>query len=62
MPYVTLTTESGHTWETSLAENITQKQAEDYFLGQYFNVDAYPVETMERVVNVEYYCSDKVAV
>jgi hypothetical protein len=46
-----LTTTSGHSWSTSI--NGTFESIEAYFLGKFFNVGAYPIETMEQVTTVE---------
>lgn len=53
-PYVKCTTTSGYTWKTSVSKQTTKEDAERYFLGQYFDVAAYPEERMEKVVRVDY--------
>ena len=59
MNKATLTTESGHTWSTSI--NGSFQDVCDYFLGQVFPVGSFdetkPNEgfTMERVVKVIYF-------
>ena len=49
-PVATVTTESGHTWSTEI--NGTDEEIEKYFIGQSFNVGAYPIELMEKAVKV----------
>ena len=44
-------TESGYSWITDI--NGTNQSIRDYFLGKVFNIGAYPVEKMERVLKVE---------
>lgn len=51
MRVATITTESGHTWSTDI--NGTDEEIKKYFLGQRFNVGAFPVEKMEKVVDVK---------
>ena len=52
-----VTTESGHSWKTSMAASVTLRDAEDYFeaflLGRCFDVGTYPEEKWEVVVKVE---------
>lgn len=39
---------------TTMSPNITLEDAEDYYVGRYFNVGVYPKENMQKVVSVEY--------
>ncbi len=38
-------------WTTSI--NGTDKEIQDYFINQWFNVGVYPVEKMEQVLKVK---------
>lgn len=48
-----VTFEDGTSYDTSLAAHVTQKEADAYFLDQYINMGAYPVEDMKLCVKVE---------
>ena len=48
---VKVTTESGDSWVTGI--NTTIEGAQAYYMGERFNVGAYPFERLERVVSVE---------
>jgi hypothetical protein len=39
---------------TTMSPNITLEDAEDYYVGRYFDVGVYPKENMQKVVSVEY--------
>ena len=47
MKTAVITTESGYTWKTSI--NGTDEGIKKYFLGNRFDVGAYPTEKMEKV-------------
>ena len=48
-----MTTESGYTWETNMAEGVTLDDAAEYFMGSRVNIGEFPEEIMEEVVKVE---------
>ena len=48
-----VTLADGEYYDTSMAQHVTQEQAEKYFVGQYLNMGAYPVEDMKLCVKVE---------
>jgi len=53
LPVVKLTTTSGYTWETEIAAGMSEQDARDYFVGDYFNVTKYPLDTKyEKVVDL----------
>ena len=52
LPAFKVTTDTGHSWTTSMAKGITLAQAKKYFLGQSFDVGVFPEEKMEKVVKV----------
>ena len=59
MNSVTLTTESGYTWTTSI--NATHDEAKAYFLGNYFPIGSFDEDapnegfTQEKVVKMVYH-------
>jgi hypothetical protein len=52
MIFVRVTTESGHSWTTSI--NGTHEEIRKYFIDNKFDVGTYPVEKMEKVVGVDF--------
>ncbi len=55
LPTVKLTTETGHSWTTSVSSITTEQTAKAYFLNQEFDVSPDPeTEDMQTVVQVEF--------
>lgn len=48
-----ITTESGYSWSTDMSATTTLEKAQDYFLGQMFNIGSYPEEIMDMAMKVE---------
>lgn len=54
MKAVKLTTESGYSWTTDVSDHSTKESATKYFVGNKFDVAAYPNEKLEKVVKIEF--------
>ena len=48
-----ITYADGSTSVTSMAAGITLEDAQNYFIGHYFDVGAYPIENMQTAISVE---------
>lgn len=46
--------ESKHNYSTNVSMNTTEDEAKKYFVGQWFNVGAFPEEVMRKVVAIEF--------
>ena len=40
-------------YKTSVSEKATAESIKDYFVDKYFNVGVYPIENMQKCINVE---------
>lgn len=44
-------------YRTTVSSNSTRESVNECFVGQFFNVGAYPVENMQECINVEIECA-----
>ena len=43
-----------YNYSTSIAYNISHKEAHEYFVGTVFNLGAYPAENLQRCISINY--------
>lgn len=44
-----------YNYKTSVSATATKESIKAYFIGQYFNLGAYPTENMQQCISVEIY-------
>ena len=53
--------DSKYNYMTSLSAQCAKQDAQDYFIGQTFDVGVYPIENMQTCIGIEYSKSEVTA-
>ena len=46
---------AAHNYSTSMSKKTTEEDAKKYFIGQVFNVGAYPIEDMQEPISIKFH-------